>query len=187
MASRKHFDFPFVGNSADTAVLFAQTTTAGPSNTTTATSLLGNGLGVKTLPAGFLYTGIVLQFSLMGYYSTMAGSPGNLTVSMLLGATAVATTGAVALTASVSNLIWALNGIITCGQAGSGTAGQVWSQGIFSVNTAAQTQAAWQMVNTAVNTLDTTLSQAIDVQATFSVANAGNVMTATNSLITFYN
>jgi len=159
-------------------VLGTMTASATVANSTSETSLLGTITGGKTLAAGSLVVGKSLRVRAWGVLSS-TGNP-NLTVRVKLGSTVVATTGAVAQVGTPSQAGWELDGILTCRT--TGASGSVFAQGCFRYGANLVPLAA-----TAAVTVDTTAAQVLDATAQWSVADAGNTMTATNALFELLN
>jgi hypothetical protein len=168
-------------------VVFSGTADKTVANTASATSLIPTGTGSATLAANSYSVAKKLKVSLAGKYSTKASSPGNLTVLIKLGSTTIVTTGAHALDASEANQFWRMECVIDCRT--TGASGTVIGQSGWE-HAAAASAGVLQFapaVATAAITLDTTASQAVDVTAQFSVADAGNTITTTNCAIEWLN
>ncbi len=150
-------------------LIATQTADATIANTVTETTLLGTVLGTLTLPADFLIAGRVIRLTMSGYIST-TGTP-NITIRSKLGSSEVIGTGAFAVGA-VSNVGWSYTSLITCRAAG--VSGSVVSSGIFSWNNGSIQHA----VKTTSTTIDTTITQAIDITGEWSVADALNTITS---------
>ncbi len=153
-------------------------------NSTSATSLLtGTAAHAKfTLPANFFEIGRQLQIVASGRISNIVTTPGNLTISVRLGATTVFTSGAFGLnTTAKTNVGWWLELLLTCRSIGASTAATILGQGKFTsesvVGAAAGTAlpAALPASAPAVGTgFDSSVTNQLDLFAQFSVANAGN-------------
>jgi len=148
-------------------------------NTTTETTLLASGVGSLTINANSLVAGKSYIIKAYGYVSTDASAP-NWTVKAKLGSTVIATTTGAA-TASLSNRRVEIMTILTCRTLG--VSGTVAAQGYFGYNSNATNGFTREMVNTSTFTIDTTVSQAIDLTFTWSVANENNTITITNTTI----
>jgi hypothetical protein len=163
--------------------IFAQDSSVTVTNTAAETSLLSANVGTKILPANFFVPGKTIRIRATGYLSEDPTSGATLTWRVKLGTTTVLATGSFSFgAATVSNGLWELEGIITCRTTGaSGTVfGQGKVSGNFSGSGSVNDFAFASMVNTSAKTIDTTLSQAVDVTAQWSVANPGNSITCTN-------
>lgn len=147
-------------------------------NTTTPTNVL-HGSGIGTIPAGALQIGSTIKMTFMGRLSTVVTTPGNLTLILLIGAGAAFTTGAVALntTAQTNDIIYG-EIISTVRTLGTGTGCtmigfiRVWSAGYVTA------QQILPATAPAVGSgFDSTVANTVNLQATFSVANAANSLT----------
>jgi hypothetical protein len=176
------------GGQADTVasllaagVIFVATATATVANTTTEGTLIGSGVGNLTLPALSLTPGKSVRLMAKGLLST-AAVPGNLTIAFKLGITGIVTTGAFAVTAALTDLLWEVEVLMTCRSAGA--SGTVFAQGVFRYFAAAlgNIQGA-EMVATTTTTIDTTATQVIDATADWATADAGNSIRGTNALV----
>lgn len=92
-------------------------------NSTVATSLLPTARKVAALPLGYFdRIGRVLAFDFSGRISTLATTPGSLTLELRLGGIAIFSSGAMALNASAqSNVHWSLKGELVARAIGSGS------------------------------------------------------------------
>jgi hypothetical protein len=148
------------------------------------TTLIGTGVGSLTLPANFFTVGKSIRIKANGYFSDVA-VPGNQTIKIKLGSTAVLSTGAVASPGSTTTAAWWVDAIITCRTTGS--SGTVFGQGTQSHMTSALTTPfTWQMRNTAATTIDTTAAQTIDLTQLWSTSDAGNTSTCSNIVVESY-
>ena len=150
-------------------------------NTVTETDIINTASSIdsKTLVADFLTQGKVICIKAMGFYSTTVNNPtlrfrvriGGIAGTVVLDSTAVA--GGV----STSNRGWKLEGLINVRT--TGATGTVFAQGqvvTFQTATAVTNQ---DLVNTATQTIDTTVSQAIVLSVEWQTADAGNTITCT--------
>lgn len=144
------------------------------SNINTEKSLVTLGVGSLTLPANFFLNGNALRVRASGFYKTKAAAPGTLQIKLKKGSTVLLDTGAQNLTASMSNRIWEMEGIIA---ARSGTT--VIENCSFRIHTSAIAEESWEMRNTGTVTISSS-SEAIDLTVTFSVADVDNSITNTN-------
>lgn len=156
-------------------------------NSTSATSLLtGTAAHAKfTLPAGFFEVGRQLQIVASGRISNIVTTPGNITLSVRLGATTVFTSGTVSLnTTAKTNVGWWLELLLTCRSIGASTSATILGQGVWTsesvVGAASGTAlpASLPASAPAVGTgFDSSTTQQVDLFSQFSVANAGNSIT----------
>lgn len=168
-------------------VIFTQTANATITNTTTETTLLGSGVGTKTLPAGSLVIGKTIRIKACGFYSTDGAAAGNLTFNLKIGGTTVCTTGARTAVNGAANYYWEIEAEITCRTTGGG--GTVFAQAKFLHQEDATTYNAfiWPLINTATDTVDTTASNALDLTVTWGTADSDNTITCSNSSIEVLN
>ena len=163
-------------------------------NSTTPTSLLPV-TAKPTLPANYLFAGKMLRVRATGRVSTLVTSPGTLSLDLRFGSVAVFGGGAMTLnTTAQTNVNWIYDVILTVRAVGSSTSANVLGQGVWmshavigasAIGTAG---AGVQMLpyNTApaVGTgFDSTAAQAVDLFATWSVANASNSITCHQFII----
>jgi hypothetical protein len=140
-------------------------------NTGAETSIIGTGSGSLTLAANYLSAGRTLRVKAAGFISE-TGTP-TLNIKFKLGATVICETGAVTLPASLSNSMLSVDVLLTSRTPGA--SGAVIAQGyVFAGSTIIG------MVATATSTVDTTGTLALDVTATWGVADPANTLTCTN-------
>ena len=157
--------------------IFTQTSTQSITNTTTETTMLGSGIGTKTLPTNFFTPGKTVRITIKGYYSRASS---NVTLKLKLGATTLATSPTQN-PGTGTNLTWFQEMDITCRT--TGATGTVMAQGYVDP----EVGAIIGMVNTTTTTIDTTASQTIDVTLQWSGTGAGNSVNATNVIIEVLN
>lgn len=162
---------------------FTATASATVANTTTETSILGTGVGTKTLPANFFVAGKTLRVVVKGHIAD-TGTP-TLRIRCKLGSTTIVDTGAQTLLAITGTRGFEAEFLLTCRT--TGASGTVFGQGDFQYNSAAVTGNVIDAPNTAATTVDTTASQAVDVTATWGTASASNTITGTNVTIEVLN
>jgi hypothetical protein len=130
------------------------------------------------LPANFAFPGSSLSFAAWGVLSTTTGPP-----SILIGVywggvagVALATTGSVATTASVTNVPWRIELDTTIWTTGTG--GTANSQGKFWLGTSVSAWTSLPMPNIAQATVsvDTTAAKELSVGAQWSAASASNTI-----------
>jgi len=153
-------------------------------NSTAATSILP-AQSVLSLPANYLYVGKALRIRAMGRVSNIVTTPGTLTFNVRFGAVTVATSGALPLNVvAKTNVTWRLDWLLTCRSIGNGTTatmmhGGGWKSESVIASPAAgaggQSELLFPASAPAVGTgFDSTAAQAVDLQAQWSIANAGN-------------
>ncbi len=159
-------------------VLFSQTANATNNVQTTSTTILGTGIGTKTLPASFFSIGKTLRITIRGFFTRTSGTLG---VTVLLGATTVGASVA-ATPGGASNEEFEIIIDIACRTIGA--SGTVMTQGRF-LNLANGAVTALGIVSTGTTTIDTTASQTIDVKTVWSAGFQS--MTTTNCTIEILN
>lgn len=165
------------------AQIAAKVDGAALTNTTTATSLLPLG-ALWTFPnEWFSQTGNTLLVRASGRISTLATSPGTLTLDLRLGAVIVATSQAFTLSTSAkTNVSWYLEWLLTLRATGGGTAANFMHQGLFTSEAFGATTVAGEAKTAcipasapAVGTgFDETATQKLDMFGKWSVADASN-------------
>ena len=169
-------------------VIFTSTADATVGNTLTEGTLLGTGVGTKTLPANFFVAGKTIRLTASGYFSTDL-IPNTLNIRFKLGSTTIVSTGAFTPSGSLSNQFWRVELFLTCRT--TGATGTVIAQGVFQDIDTGITAGlnAYPMLDTTTNTIDTTASQIVDLSADWDGigAQAGDTITATNSVLEIIN
>lgn len=164
-------------DSARSGPLFSQTQTVTVANSAVETSLVGTGVGAASVPANFLQTGGVLLINMVGIHSA-TGSP-NITINVKLGGTTICTTGAV-LSGSSTNGYFEARAVLTCYTTGS--SGTIWTQGYYTEGGSGAN--LFPMANSSTSTINTTISNAVDITVTWGTASASNTITSTNFTVT---
>jgi hypothetical protein len=158
--------------------LFTQTANKNVSATTTETSLIGTGVGTLTLPANFWVVGKALRIKIRGFFSR---TNGNVTFRFKLGAVTIVAS-ATASSGVGANDCFEVTVDCTCRT--TGATGAFFAQGnYFNFNNGNNLQ----MVSVATVASDTTVSSAVDTTIEFSVSNAGNTFTSTNTTLEVLN
>lgn len=156
---------------------FSQTNDVNVSSSTAEATILGTGVGSKTLAANRLNAGSVVRLSLRGF--GQRGS-GNVTFRIKLGGTTV-------LSVSAAAPAWAANGMfhmdVEIEVRTIGASGTVYPQGSATVGASAVTTNQIGLVATGTTVIDTTGTLAIDVTAQWSANLATNTVTVTGALI----
>ena len=163
-----------------TGVIFTQTADATCANTVTETSILGTGVGTKTLPANFLAAGKQVRLRMRAFFTTTA-SP-TLNIKFKIGGTTVASTGAITHSSAAGSLLIDIEFVCRT----TGATGTVYVEG-YSARFASSGTGYGEMKNTATTTVDTTAALALDVTATWSVASASNSVTVVIAAIEIMN
>lgn len=158
--------------------IFTQTADATVTNTVTETSILGTGVGTKTLPANFLVAGKSVRIRVGGVYSTPIGTP-SIVIKVKLGTTVIATVTTTSLLASASSLEFDGEVFITCRT--TGASGTVMTHGDIEYATGITGTIAVDSLNNggATTTVDTTASKAIDVTVTWDSATSTRIVKST--------
>lgn len=151
------------------SLFFSQTADKTIANTTAETSIVGNGQGAMTIPAGLLYTGKVIKLTVVGKIAT--SGPISQTINVKLNGAALATNTASVTSSGDQQVItfWLL-----CRLSGSG--GKIGGAGNIQTSSSPATMRA--LLPSADLTVDTTSNITVDVTNTFSVAGAGNTFTS---------
>lgn len=145
---------------------------------TSAATLLGTGVGIKTLPAAALAVGDSIEIEAWGYYSDTA-TP-NYTFTINIGGSTAFTltvTGA----AGSANSPWRVNAKLVCQTAGA--SGKVKGMSVLSVPN--ETTASVSSNPTTQTTVDTTGTLAVDVQVACSSSSSSNTITCSGGYIKF--
>lgn len=158
------------------ATLFS-TTGSTTTTSTSATTLIGTVTGSTTIPANTFTAGQVLEIAAQGFYSTPATAV-SLTIAILVGGTVEVSTGAVVQLASVTTGVWRLRCIITTRTAGS--SGTQIANCIFEGTGATITPENVPMQVSTAWTVNTTTTNTIDLQATWSTTTGAPTITSTN-------
>lgn len=159
------------------SAFFTQTANATVANTTTETSVIGTGVGTKTIPANFFVAGKTVELMGSGIFST-ALVPGNVTLRFKLGSTTIASATITTMPSSASNVEFNYCLMITCRT--TGATGTVMAGGGLFYFTKAGTEEFAPLNNAgATTTIDTTATQAIDLTWQWATASASNTATGT--------
>ncbi len=157
--------------------LFVNNASATVANTGTETTITPAGVGSTTLPASFFLAGTTVTIKASGYYG-VTGSP--VLVMRLLGGSAGTTEwGTTTNSPTGTNAGWSSELNLICRTAGA--SGTVFIQGWLMINNGTTTA---MFVNTATETVDTTVANVLSLVADWSAASASNTITCTNFTIT---
>lgn len=163
------------GGGTNTA-LFVQTNDVSVANTVTETTILGSGVGSKTIPANYFIPGRNIRGILRGTFSDDTITPGTVRVRVKLGSTTILDTAAQTPASAVTDDYIEIAFDITCRL--TGASGTVWGQGYADLSDGlVTTHHLFQMVNSAPVVIDTTASQVLDVTWQWGTADADNSMT----------
>jgi hypothetical protein len=168
-------------------------------SSTTLTSLLPASAAEATLGAGRLRIGSTIAFAFGGRISTVVTTPGTLTFGLRLGSVDAFTSGAIPLNVTAqTNIHWALEGELVVRAVGKTTVTTLFPKGCKFASRAivGSSAAGTAGVGTEIlpyNTtpavgsgLDFSVSQLIDLNATWSVSNAANSITLHTGHIDVY-
>ncbi len=158
--------------------LFTQTSTASVGNIITEATIVGTGIGETTFPATFFTIGKTIRLIAAG---TLSHGAGNLTFRFKVGGTTFATNVA-ANPNNSTNGVFLLEIFMTCRT--TGTTGTVFTQGIFR---SIEGNTNFSLANTATNTINTTITNIIDLTYQASASNAANSIACTNLTIQILN
>jgi len=162
-------------------------------NSTTATSILPV-TGVGVIPGSTLQVGSLVKVTITGRISTLVTSPGTITFDLRFGSVVVSSLGAMSLNATAqTNATFELTFLAVVRTIGTGTSAtalvtaQFSSRATIGSGAAGTTGAYTQMLPEtapAVGTgFDSTAANAVQVFATWSVANAANSITVHQALV----
>jgi hypothetical protein len=174
--------FTPVGTQRYTIPFTAFTATADglDSNVNTETSILGTGVGSKTIPANSVAAGRTIKIKVCGYKN--AGSAQAITIKVKLGSTVICTTGSITPTVA-TNSYFEVVALLTFRTTGS--SGLVMGNAKF-LETGTTTQTS-SMDNISAIAVNTTGTLAIDVTAQWGSAATTNVINGKNVTIEFVN
>lgn len=156
-------------------VKFVQTQSVTVQNQTAAGTLLGTGVGSATLAANSLLVGDMIRITAMGLFSRDSNS---LSIRVYMGATTLLDSGTIAFSSSDSNLLWHFDCLITVRSLGA--TGTVYAMGHFVIENLFSDTG---LINGGTTTVDTTAANAMNLEADWVAASAGNVITCTNLTI----
>lgn len=146
---------------------------------TTETSMVSaSGSGSSTISANFFKAGRGIRIRAWGYITT-SGTPTTIRVRIKLGATTHLDTGAVSVPTGLSNEFWELEAVLICRAASA--SGTVMSESVFRYRDPGVSNSLIGItaVNTAVVTVNTTVSQQVDITCTWGDSNITNSMVCT--------
>lgn len=159
------------------SLVTAQAAGTSLSNSASATSILSAAQKIA-LPAGFLdVPGKAIRITALGRLSNIVTTPGTLTFEIKFGSTVVFSGGAMQLsTTAHTTLPFWFEVVLTCRAIGSSAT--LMGQGLMTTACfdAPTIVLAPNTTPTVGNTFDSSASQVVDLFATFSVANAGNLI-----------
>lgn len=162
--------------------LFTQSADGVVQNTVSETSILGTGVGTKSLPANFFAVSKTTVIHVGGVYSTPIGTP-SVTVKVKYGTTVLASKTTTSLLSGASGLEFNVDVIIT--NRSVGATGTVVVNGHVEYATGVAGQSATDSLDNGglPVTIDTTAGNALDVTLTWDSATATRIATSTVSTI----
>jgi hypothetical protein len=162
-------------------------------NSIVAASIL-HGSGIGPIPANALQIGSLIKVTLRGRISTVVTTPGTLTLDMRLGGVVISAFGAIPLNVVAQvNAHWEAKLIAVVRAVGSGAAANALCTGVFNSRALVGSPATGgigevMLPDTAPAVgagFDSSLAQALNIFATWSVASASNSVQVHQSLIEF--
>jgi hypothetical protein len=163
------------------ATIFTQTASQTVANTVAETTLLGTGQGTLSLPASFFVVGKTLKGRVQGFIGDDAIPP-TIRIQVKLNAVTILDTTATTLLSITGTRRFELDFELT--NRTTGVSGTIFSQGLFKYFRDNTTEEKICLLNTATNTVDTTISQLLSVTVIWGTANANNTITSTNFNLT---
>lgn len=157
-------------------IVASQTDGAALTNTTTATSLLPQEAKATLPPRYFDKIGKKIRVRASGRVSSAASSPGTFTFDVRFGATIVATSQAISLNTSQTNITWSLEWELTCRAVGS-SGNLIHTATLISAAFSGNPVAIPASAPAVGSNFDTSASQVVDFFGTFGTANASNSIT----------
>lgn len=161
--------------------LFTQTASQTVANTIAETSLLGTGQGTLILPASFFVVGKTLRGNIKGFMGDDAVPP-TIRIQVKLNATTILDTTATTLLAITGSRRFELEFELT--NRTTGVSGTIFSQGLFKYFRDNTSEEKICLLNTAANTVNTTIAQTLSVTVIWGTANTNNTITSTNFNLT---
>jgi len=164
---------------ASTTHFNSTASSAAVTNTTTPTTIIGTGVGSLTLAANFFTAGKSIRITVTGTPFNTSVTP-NITFTLVIGGTSypIACTP----TASQTNGVVTYEAFVTCRTTGASGTFAVWERVQM-----AYTGLSTFVGATTAGTINTTVSNAVDVTATWANASASNSITGIQALIEVVN
>lgn len=157
--------------------LFTSTAHRTQANTAAEVTIVGTGAGSLTLPTNFHdQAGSSLEVRAAGYYSN-TGTP-TITFKIKYGSNILGSTGAVTTTTGATDWQWWFDGLATFRTVGA--SGTVIVQGRLLIQTGTNTISIYPMLQTATVTVNTTVTQAVDLTIQWGTASTSNTISGTN-------
>lgn len=165
--------------------LFVQTADVTVTNTVSETSILGTGVGSKTLAAGFFNaSGKTLRVKIAGIYSTPAIVASSVLIKIKLGSTVLASVTTTALATGSSGLRFCGEAMVVCRTSGVSGVLSIDSAIIYNV-TGSDIPIIDPLNNggTAITGIDLTGSLVFDITATWDSATTTRIAKSTSSIL----
>lgn len=153
---------------------FRQTSNVVVVNTISESTIVGSGVGSKTIAANTLIAGSQIRIIARGYIRSLTAP--SLQMRIYLDAVNFIDFGSMALAAIAGDVAWELSADLTVRTDGAG--GTALGNGLMSIG--ASTAKIFGSINSATTALDTTVAHTVDVTATWSAASAQNYIGCTN-------
>ena len=164
--------------------VFTQTNTVTVSNTTTESTVLGTGIGTKTIPANFLTAGKTIRLIVRGYMNET--STPTIRIRLKVGSVTVFDSNPVTINAlGGTDKYFDAIFDITCRT--TGTTGTVMPQGRWLYTANSGVTSVINGAVTAKSTINTTISNALDLTVEWGTASTSNNVNATNCSIEIIN
>jgi len=158
-----------LGLSGAIGILFVQTSTVTVANTTTESTLVGDGVGTVSLARNFFATGTTLRLRAAGVFTTKAAPVGTLRLKVKKGSTVLMDTGVVTPLTDVDGGGWVIRSLIS---ARSSTL--VIDNGVFENSLDVKF-----MLNLSEVTINTTVED-FDLTVQWGTADVANSLSCTN-------
>lgn len=155
--------------------LFVQTASKTVANSAAETTLISTGVGSATLSADFLVPGRTIRLQARGYHSS-TGNP-NITLKFKIDGVTISTGTVASGNGSTDGFV--IDCVSTCRT--DGVTGTIIGQGYY--NEEHSNGAKIGLIATAVSTIDTTASNAVDLTIQWGTASNNNTITVTNLTI----
>jgi hypothetical protein len=162
---------------------FISTADAAVANTTSETSLVGAGVGSRTLPANFWEVGRAVKLNVGGITSDRVAT--SLTIRAKLGAVTLATTGTLAMQGSTANSSFRTTLDLVCRS--TGVTGALAVSGVFVQDNTLHIASMMSLASASPVTVDTTASAALDVTAQWSAGSPLNSITGQTAIVEVVN
>lgn len=167
--------------------IFTQTADQTVSNTVAETTILGTGVGGKTLPANFFVAGKSIRIRIGGVYSTPIASTPSVLIKIKYGSTVVATVTTTGLLSGATTLEFDGEVLMTCRTIGS--SGTLMVHGDIEYATGVGGTISVDPLNNAGSTvtINTTTSNALDISVTWDSATPTRIVKSTIATIEVLN